>query len=170
MAYVKDKHGPLNTLVNCAGIATAIKTLSKNGPHPLDEFNRVLDVNVTGTFNTIRLGAELMATGEPLNSNGERGVIVNTASVAAFDGQAGQVAYSASKGAIVAMTLPIARDLARSGIRICTIAPGMHLALLLVILKWHKLTSSLRLQQTLGYLTTCVLFILKSVQITEVIT
>lgn len=125
MAFVRDKHGPLNTLVNCAGIGVAIKTLSKKGPHPMDEFNRVLDVNVRGTFNMIRLGAEQMVTGESLNANGEKGVIVNTASVAAFDGQMGQAAYSASKGAIVGMTLPIARDLARNGIRVCTIAPGL---------------------------------------------
>ena len=125
MEFVRDKHGPLNTLINCAGIGVAIKTLSKKGPHPLDEFKRVLDVNVVGTFNMIRLGAEQMITGEPLNANGEKGVIVNTASVAAYDGQMGQAAYSASKGAIVGMTLPIARDLARNGIRVCTIAPGM---------------------------------------------
>jgi len=102
-----------------------VKTLSKKGAHPLNEFNRVLNVNVSGTFNTIRLVAEQMTAGEPLNSNGERGVIINTASVAAFDGQMGQAAYSASKGAIVGMTLPIARDLSRNGIRVCTIAPGM---------------------------------------------
>lgn len=125
ISVAQEKHGQLNTLVNCAGIGIAVKTLSKKGPHPLDEFNRVLNVNVSGTFNTIRLVAEQMTAGEPLNSNGERGVIINTASVAAFDGQMGQAAYSASKGAIVGMTLPIARDLSRSGIRVCTIAPGM---------------------------------------------
>ena len=126
ISIAKEKHGQLNTLVNCAGIGIAVKTLSKKGPHPLDEFNRVLNVNVSGTFNTIRLVAEQMTAGEPLNSNGERGVIVNTASVAAFDGQMGQAAYSASKGAIVGMTLPIARDLSRNGIRVCTIAPGTY--------------------------------------------
>jgi len=125
ISVAQEKHGQLNTLVNCAGIGIAVKTLSKKGPHPLDEFNRVLNVNVSGTFNTIRLVAEQMTAGEPLNSNGERGVIINTASVAAFDGQMGQAAYSASKGAIVGMTLPIARDLSRNGIRVCTIAPGM---------------------------------------------
>ena len=128
MEFVRDKHGPLNALINCAGIGVAIKTLSKKGPHSLDEFKRVLDVNVVGTFNMIRLGAEQMVTGEPLNTNGEKGVIINTASVAAYDGQMGQAAYSASKGAIVGMTLPIARDLARNGIRVCTIAPGISIS------------------------------------------
>lgn len=126
MEFVRDKHGPLNTLVNCAGIGVAIKTLSKKGPHPLGEFSRVLDVNVVGTFNMIRLAAEQMVTGEPVNANGEKGIIINTASVAAYDGQMGQAAYSASKGAIVGMTLPIARDLARNRIRVCTIAPGTY--------------------------------------------
>jgi len=127
MEFVQNNQpGPLNTLVNCAGTGIAIKTLSKNGPHPLDEFSRVLNINTVGTFNMICLAAEQMANGEPLNSNGEKGVIINTASVAAYDGQVGQAAYSASKGAIVGMTLPIARDLARSGIRVCTIAPGIY--------------------------------------------
>ena len=125
MTFVKEEHGPINALINCAGIGVAIKTLSKKGPHPLDEFNRTLNVNVAGTFNMIRLGAEQMAANETLNASGERGVIVNTASVAAYDGQMGQAAYSASKGAIVGMTLPIARDLAKNGIRVCTIAPGI---------------------------------------------
>ena len=125
ISVAQEKHGHLNTLVNCAGIGIAMKTLSKKGPHSLDDFNRVLNVNVSGTFNTIRLVAEQMTAGEPLSSTGERGVIINTASVAAFDGQIGQAAYSASKGAIVGMTLPIARDLSRSGIRVCTIAPGV---------------------------------------------
>ena len=93
----------------------------------MDEFNRTLNVNVTGTFHMIRLGAEQMAANEALNASGERGVIVNTASVAAYDGQMGQAAYSASKGAIVGMTLPIARDLAKNGIRVCTIAPGIRM-------------------------------------------
>ena len=125
MAFTQDEHGPINALINCAGIGIAIKTLSKKGPHPLDEFNRTLNVNVAGTFNMIRLGAEQMAANKALNASGERGVIVNTASVAAYDGQMGQAAYSASKGAIVGMTLPIARDLAKNGIRVCTIAPGI---------------------------------------------
>lgn len=126
MTFVRDQYGPINALVNCAGIGVAIRTLSKKGPHPLEEFNRALNVNVAGSFNMIRLGAEQMAANEPLNANGERGVIINTASVAAYDGQMGQAAYSASKGAIVGMTLPIARDLAKNGIRVCTIAPGTY--------------------------------------------
>ena len=128
MTFVRDENGPINALVNCAGIGVAIKTLSKKGPHPLEEFNRVLNVNVAGTFNMIRLSAEQMVANEPLNASGERGIIINTASVAAYDGQMGQAAYSASKGAIVGMTLPIARDLAKNGIRVCTIAPGMYIS------------------------------------------
>ena len=119
-----ERFGPVNAVVNCAGIAIAVKTIGRKGPHPLDAFERVLRVNTLGTFNVIRLAAARMAQAEP-NDKGERGVIVCTASVAAFDGQIGQAAYSASKGAVVGMTLPIARDLARSGIRICTIAPGL---------------------------------------------
>ena len=114
----------LHVLVNCAGIAIAEKTIGKEGPHRLDSFARVIGVNLVGTFNMIRVAADAMAKAGP-NAAGERGVIVNTASVAAFDGQIGQAAYSASKGGVVGMTLPIARDLARSGIRVCTIAPGI---------------------------------------------
>jgi NAD(P)-dependent dehydrogenase (short-subunit alcohol dehydrogenase family) len=114
----------LHVLVNCAGIGVAERTIGRSGPHRLDSFVRVLTVNLIGTFNAIRLAAAAMARGEP-NAAGERGVIVNTASVAAFDGQIGQAAYSASKGGIVSMTLPIARDLARDGIRVVTIAPGI---------------------------------------------
>lgn len=120
------KFGRIDVCVNCAGIAFGIKTVGKDGAHPLDAFKKVLDINVTGTFNVFRLAAEKMTTNEP-NEEGERGVIINTASVAAFEGQKGQVAYSASKGAIVGMTLPVARDLAFYGIRICTIAPGLFL-------------------------------------------
>jgi NAD(P)-dependent dehydrogenase (short-subunit alcohol dehydrogenase family) len=116
--------GPARILVNCAGIATGMKTIGKDGPHPLDLFRKVVEVNLIGTFNMIRLFADRAAKLEPL-AGGERGVIVNTASVAAFDGQIGQAAYSASKGGVVGMTLPIARDLARSGIRVMTIAPGI---------------------------------------------
>ncbi len=119
-----DAFGPLTAAINCAGVAVAHKTLGRKGPHPLDAFTKVVMVNTVGTFNVIRLAAAAMAAHEP-NEGGERGVIVNTASVAAFDGQIGQAAYSASKGAVVGMTLPIARDLARSGIRVCTIAPGL---------------------------------------------
>jgi NAD(P)-dependent dehydrogenase (short-subunit alcohol dehydrogenase family) len=116
--------GGLNVLVNCAGIAIGEKTIGKNGPHALDSFTRVVTVNLIGTFNMIRIAAEAMAKGKP-NASGERGVIINTASVAAYDGQIGQAAYSASKGGVVGMTLPIARDLSRDGIRVVTIAPGI---------------------------------------------
>ena len=116
--------GTLRGLVNCAGIAIGQKTVGRDGPHPLDAFQRVIMINLVGTFNMIRLAATAMARQDPL-PNGERGVIVNTASVAAFDGQVGQAAYSASKGGVVGMTLPIARDLSRDGIRVMTIAPGI---------------------------------------------
>lgn len=122
-----EKMGPLRINVNCAGIGNAVKTLSKDGPFPLDGFKKVVEVNLIGTFNVLRLSAERIAQQEPLaGKNGsERGVIVNTASVAAFEGQIGQAAYSASKGGVVGMTLPIARDLSRELIRVCTIAPGL---------------------------------------------
>ena len=116
--------GTLRGLVNCAGIATASRTVGKTGPHPLDQFARVININLIGTFNMIRLAATAMAGNTP-NAGGERGVIINTASVAAFDGQIGQAAYAASKGGVVAMTLAIARDLSRDGIRVMTIAPGI---------------------------------------------
>jgi NAD(P)-dependent dehydrogenase (short-subunit alcohol dehydrogenase family) len=115
--------GALHGLVNAAGIAVAERVLPKEGPQPLAHFTRLVQINLIGTFNAIRLGAAAMASNAPEGS-GERGVIVNTASVAAFDGQIGQAAYSASKGGIVAMTLPIAREFARVGIRVMTIAPG----------------------------------------------
>ncbi|MGB8403916.1 MAG: 3-hydroxyacyl-CoA dehydrogenase [Mycobacterium sp.] len=115
--------GPVRINVNCAGIGNAIKTLSKDGAFPLAGFRKVVEVNLIGTFNVIRLAAERIAKTDAIN--GERGVIVNTASVAAFDGQIGQAAYSASKGGVVGMTLPIARDLSRELIRVCTIAPGL---------------------------------------------
>jgi NAD(P)-dependent dehydrogenase (short-subunit alcohol dehydrogenase family) len=115
--------GAINVLVNCAGIGTAMKTLGKSGPAKLEEFARVIGVNLIGTFNCIRLAATHMAQNAP-SRDGERGVVINTASVAAFDGQIGQAAYSASKGGIVGMTLPIAREFARMGIRVMTIAPG----------------------------------------------
>jgi NAD(P)-dependent dehydrogenase (short-subunit alcohol dehydrogenase family) len=116
--------GPARILVNCAGIAIGMKTVGKDGAHPLDAYRKVIEINLIGTFNMIRLFAERASQLDPLEG-GERGVIVNTASVAAFDGQIGQAAYSASKGGVVGMTLPIARDLARSGIRVMTIAPGI---------------------------------------------
>jgi NAD(P)-dependent dehydrogenase (short-subunit alcohol dehydrogenase family) len=121
---VAESLGPVRINVNCAGIGNAIKTLSKNGAFPLDGFRKVVEVNLIGTFNVIRLSAERIAKTEPLKGE-ERGVIINTASVAAFDGQIGQAAYSASKGGVVGMTLPIARDLSRELIRVCTIAPGL---------------------------------------------
>jgi len=116
--------GKLMGLVNCAGIAPAAKTVGKDGAHSLAQFSKVVTVNLIGSFNMIRLAAEAMAKNEP-EATGERGVMISTASVAAFDGQIGQAAYSASKGGVVGMTLPIARDLARNGIRNMTIAPGI---------------------------------------------
>ncbi|MBK0326779.1 3-hydroxyacyl-CoA dehydrogenase [Rhodobacteraceae bacterium F11138] len=121
-----EKMGKITATVNCAGIALGIKTVGKDGPHPLDAFKRTLDINLAGTFNVCRLASVVMARNEP-EPDGARGVIVNTASVAAFDGQKGQAAYSASKGGIVGMTLPMARDLASSGIRVMTIAPGIFM-------------------------------------------
>jgi len=118
------KLGPLFGLVNCAGIAPASRTVGRNGPHALDVFQKVININLVGTFNMIRLSAAAMGGNEP-EPTGERGVLINTASVAAYDGQIGQAAYSASKGGVVGMTLPIARDLAKSGIRCVTIAPGI---------------------------------------------
>ncbi|MBK9934065.1 MAG: 3-hydroxyacyl-CoA dehydrogenase [Cytophagaceae bacterium] len=120
----KEKFGGISGVINCAGIGPAQRVVGKNGPHTLDFFQKVLNVNLVGTFNMIRLGANQMQNNEP-DANLERGIIINTASVAAFDGQIGQAAYSASKGGIVSMTLPIARELARSGIRVMTIAPGI---------------------------------------------
>jgi len=117
------KFGTINVVVNCAGIGTANRTVTKAGPFPLELFEITIKVNLIGTFNVIRLCAQRMSSNDR-NDEGERGVIVNTASVAAFDGQIGQAAYSASKGGVVGMTLPIARDLASLGIRVCTIAPG----------------------------------------------
>ncbi len=122
--FAVKEFGALNVLVNCAGIAIGEKTIGKTGPHALASFTRVITINLIGTFNMIRLAAETMAKGQP-NASGERGVIVNTASVAAYDGQIGQAAYAASKGGVVGMTLPIARDLSRDGIRVMTIAPGI---------------------------------------------
>ncbi len=119
-----DAFGGLHVTINCAGIGVAEKTVSKRGPASLAAFTRVINVNLIGTFNVIRLAATAMAENQP-DAEGERGVIINTASVAAFDGQIGQAAYSASKGGIVGMTLPIARDLASYGIRVMTIAPGL---------------------------------------------
>jgi NAD(P)-dependent dehydrogenase (short-subunit alcohol dehydrogenase family) len=120
----RQAFGALHGAVNCAGIGLAEKTIGKSGPHSLSAFARVIQVNLLGTFNVIRLAAAAIAATEP-DQGGTRGVLVNTASLAAFDGQMGQAAYSASKAGIVGMTLPIARDLARNGIRVVTIAPGV---------------------------------------------
>ncbi|CAB3772534.1 3-hydroxyacyl-CoA dehydrogenase [Paraburkholderia solisilvae] len=118
------KLGPLRGLINCAGVAPAMKTVGKDGPHSLDAFSKTIAINLIGTFNMIRLAAAAMAKLES-TAGGERGVIVNTASVAAFDGQIGQAAYAASKAGVAGMTLPVARDLSRNGIRVMTIAPGI---------------------------------------------
>ncbi|GEK32758.1 SDR family NAD(P)-dependent oxidoreductase [Kurthia sibirica] len=118
------KFGDCNVVVNCAGTGSATKILSKHGIHSLQQFSRIIDINLIGTFNVLRLAADLMQTNDA-DEDGQRGVIINTASVAAFDGQIGQAAYSASKGAIVSMALPLARELADVGIRVMTIAPGM---------------------------------------------
>lgn len=126
LRIAKEKFGRLDVAVNCAGIGIAVRTFNfkKNAPHKLEDFTKVITVNTIGTFNVIRLSAGLMGENMP-NEDGQRGVIINTASVAAYDGQIGQAAYSASKAAIVGMTLPIARDLSTQGIRINTIAPGL---------------------------------------------
>jgi len=116
--------GGLHGAINCAGVATAVKVLGKEGPQPLDVFSRVISINLIGSFNVIRLAADAMAQQTP-NEEGERGVLINTASIAAYDGQIGQASYAASKAGVVGMTLPIARELARQGIRVVTIAPGL---------------------------------------------
>ncbi|MGG6896659.1 MULTISPECIES: 3-hydroxyacyl-CoA dehydrogenase [Rhizobium] len=120
----QERFGHLHGLVNCAGVAPGEKVIGRNGPHRLDSFARTIGINLIGTFNMIRLAAAAIAKNEP-DAEGERGLIVNTASIAAFDGQVGQAAYAASKGGVAAMTLPIARELARSGIRVVTVAPGI---------------------------------------------
>lgn len=125
IAKTVDTFGAIHVDVNCAGIGAAARTLGREGPMPLKMFEFVLRVNLIGTFNTLRLCAEAMQNNTPVTDDGERGVIINVASVAAYDGQVGQAAYSASKGGIVGMTLPIARDLCKLGIRVCTIAPGI---------------------------------------------
>ena len=124
VAVAQREMGRITAAVNCAGIALAIKTVSREGPHPLESFRRTIDINLTGTFNVARLAAAAMRDNVP-EDDGARGVIINTASIAAFDGQKGQTAYAASKGGVVGLSLPMARDLASSGIRVMTIAPGI---------------------------------------------
>ncbi len=124
VAQARDAHGPARIAINCAGVATPGRIVGRNGPLPLEDFSRVVAINLFGTFNVMRLAAAAMKGLEALDT-GERGVIVNTASVAAFEGQVGQAAYAASKGAVAAMTLPAARELSRAGIRVLAIAPGL---------------------------------------------
>ncbi|MBO9410486.1 MULTISPECIES: 3-hydroxyacyl-CoA dehydrogenase [unclassified Ruegeria] len=126
MAFAVERMGRITAAVNCAGIAVGVKTVGREGPHPLDAFQRTIDINLVGTFNVSRLAAVEMAKNDP-EPDGARGVIINTASIAAFDGQKGQAAYAASKGGVVGMTLPMARDLASLGIRVMAIAPGIFM-------------------------------------------
>ena len=130
VAQAAKAHGPARVLVNCAGIGVAKRVVGRDGPHPLADFEKVIKVNLIGSLNMLRLATAAMSKLEPL-AGGERGVVINTASVAAYDGQIGQAAYAASKGGIVGMTLPIARELAQFGIRVLTIAPGLFLTPLL---------------------------------------
>jgi NAD(P)-dependent dehydrogenase (short-subunit alcohol dehydrogenase family) len=125
IAKAAAAHGPARVLINCAGVGVAKRVVGRDGPHPLADFEKVIRVNLIGTFNMIRLAAAGMSTLEPID--GERGVIISTASIAAYDGQIGQAAYSASKGGVVAMTLPIARELAQFGVRVNAIAPGVFM-------------------------------------------
>ncbi|MEM8653925.1 MAG: SDR family NAD(P)-dependent oxidoreductase [Pseudomonadota bacterium] len=124
MDLAVEKMGGITAAINCAGIALGIKTVGRDGPHPLPAFQKTIDINLVGSFNVARLAAAAMANNAP-DADGARGVIINTASIAAFDGQKGQAAYAASKGGVVGMTLPMARDLAASGVRVMTIAPGI---------------------------------------------
>jgi NAD(P)-dependent dehydrogenase (short-subunit alcohol dehydrogenase family) len=128
-----ERFGALHGLVNCAGVADGIKVLGRDGPHPLDRFTRTLTVNLVGSFNMIRLAAEAMAANQP-GEDGERGIIINTASIAAWEGQIGQAAYAASKAGVVGMTLPMARELAAHGIRVNTLAPGLFLTPMMMAL------------------------------------
>jgi NAD(P)-dependent dehydrogenase (short-subunit alcohol dehydrogenase family) len=136
IAKAIERFGTIHIAVNCAGIGRAQRTVSKDGPHSLELFRKVVEINLIGSFNLIRLAAQQMSR-NPANSDGERGVIINTASIAAFDGQIGQAAYSASKGGVVALTLPVARDLASLGVRVCTIAPGTFDTPMLALLPEH---------------------------------
>jgi len=125
IAKVNKELGPARICINCAGIVRSKRMVGKDGPMPLEEFKEVIDINLMGSFNVMRLAAASMIPLQPINDSGERGVIINTASVAAYEGQIGQTAYSASKGGIVALTLPAARELSQFGIRVMTIAPGL---------------------------------------------
>ena len=122
---IAESGAPLRVAVNCAGVGWASRILTKKGPHELDLFKKIIEINLVGTFNVMRLAANRMQSQAAVDENDQRGVIINTASVAAFEGQIGQIAYTASKGGVHAMTLPIARELARHAIRVCTIAPGI---------------------------------------------
>ena len=125
VAKARQAHGPARILVNCAGVAPAKRIVGRDGPMPLADFQKVVSINLIGSFNMLRLAAADMTAAEPLNDDGERGIIISTASVAAFDGQVGQVAYAASKAGIIGMMLPAAREFARFGVRVLTIAPGL---------------------------------------------
>ncbi len=125
MSHIAEGSEPLRVVINCAGIGTPGRILSKNGPHDLSQFANVINVNLMGTFNVMTLGAELIAKQEPIDDDGQRGIVINTASVAAFEGQVGQAAYAASKGGVHSLTISAARDLASHGIRVNTVAPGI---------------------------------------------
>ena len=133
---IADTYGKLNFVVNCAGTGYGARILGKNGPHPLDIFKLIIDLNLVGTFNVMRLGAELIDKNDP-DENGEKGVIVNTASIAGYEGQIGQSAYAASKAGVIGLTITAARDLARHSIRVCTIAPGIFDTPLMHFLYFH---------------------------------
>ncbi|WP_042357615.1 3-hydroxyacyl-CoA dehydrogenase [Bacillus rubiinfantis] len=153
MKQVIETFGAIHICVNCAGVGTPGKTLGKKGVLPLENFNKIIDINLAGTFNVLRLAANEMVNNEPLTDSGERGVIINTASVAAFDGQMGQAAYGASKAGVAGMTLPVARDLSEFGIRVNTIAPGLFLTPLANTLPEHiikKLGDSVEFPKRLG--------------------
>ncbi len=153
VAKAREAHGPARILVNCAGIGTAKRLVGKDGPMPLEDFTRVIQINLVGTFNVMRVAAADMIK-QPELADGERGVIVNTSSVAAYDGQVGQVAYAASKGGIVSMTLPLARDLSQFGVRVMTIAPGLFLTPLLETLPGEiqkSLAASIPFPKRLGH-------------------
>jgi len=152
VAKAVERFGAVHVCVNCAGVGAAMRTVTKQGPMPLDLFAKVIAINLTGTFNVLRLAAARMAQNPP-NEEGERGVIINTASAAAFDGQIGQAAYSASKGGVVGMTLPVARDLAALGIRVVTIAPGTFDTAMLAMLpedQRRKLAAEIPFPSRLG--------------------